>query len=75
MPKSIREELRLQPGDQIEFILEDDRVVLHRAGADLTTLDGMLDRSDREPVSVEAMNEAIERAASSDVEIDTEDGT
>jgi hypothetical protein len=39
--------------------------VLRRAGADLTALDGMLDRSDREPASVEAMNEAIEQAASS----------
>lgn len=66
IPKSIREELRLHPGDRIEFILEEDQVVLRRAGADITALDGMLDRSDREPVSIEAMNEAIERAASSE---------
>ena len=65
IPKSIREALRLQPGDRVEFILEGDQVVLRRAGADLTALDGMLDRSDREPASVEAMNEAIEQAASS----------
>jgi AbrB family looped-hinge helix DNA binding protein len=67
IPKSIREALRLQPGDRVEFILEGDQVVLRRAGADLTALDGMLDRSDREPASVEAMNEAIEQAASSGV--------
>jgi AbrB family looped-hinge helix DNA binding protein len=67
IPKSVREALRLQPGDRVEFILEGDRVVLRRAGADLTALDGMLDRSDREPASVEAMNEAIEQAASSGV--------
>jgi AbrB family looped-hinge helix DNA binding protein len=66
IPKSIREELRLQPGDRIEFILEEDQVVLRRAGADMTALDGMLDRSDREPVSLEAMNEAVERAAGSE---------
>jgi AbrB family looped-hinge helix DNA binding protein len=65
IPKAIREALRLQPGDRVEFILEGDQVVLRRAGADLTALDGMLDRSDREPASVEAMNEAIEQAASS----------
>ena len=66
IPKSIREALHLQPGDQVEFILEGDEVVLRRAGADLTALDGMLDRSDREPVSVEATDEAIERAITSE---------
>jgi len=74
IPKSIREALRLQPGDRVEFILEGDQVLLRRAGADLTALDGMLDRSDREPVSVEAMNEAVERVASSGFS-DTEDQT
>ncbi len=63
IPKSIREALQLRPGDRVEFILEDDQVVLRRAGADLTALDGMIDRSDRDPVSIEAMNDAIERAA------------
>jgi AbrB family looped-hinge helix DNA binding protein len=75
IPKSIREELRLQPGDRIEFILEEDQVVIRRAGADITALDGMLDRSDREPVSVEVMNEAIERAAGSEFTTDAEDDT
>jgi AbrB family looped-hinge helix DNA binding protein len=74
IPKSIREALRLQPGDRVEFILEGDHVTLRRAGADLTALDGMLDRSDREPASVEAMNEAIEQAASSGFR-DAEDET
>jgi AbrB family looped-hinge helix DNA binding protein len=75
IPKAIREELRLQPGDRIEFILEEDQVVLRRAGADITALDGMLDRSDREPVSIDAMDEAIERAVSSDFATDTDDDT
>jgi len=73
IPKSIREALHLQPGDQVEFILEGDEVVLRRAGADLTALDGMLDRSDREPVSVEAMDEAIERAITSENVPDPDD--
>lgn len=73
IPKSIREALHLQPGDQVEFILEGDEVVLRRAGADLTALDGMLDRSDREPVSVEAMDEAIERAIASENVPDPDD--
>jgi AbrB family looped-hinge helix DNA binding protein len=61
IPKPIREALRLQPGDRVEFALEGDRVVLRRASADLTALDGLLDRSGRNPVSVDAMHEAIER--------------
>lgn len=64
IPKQIREVLRLQPGDRVEFILEGDRVVLRRAAADLTDLDGLLDRSGRKPVSVEAMHETVERAVS-----------
>lgn len=63
IPKSIREALRLQPGDEVEFIRQGDQIVLRRAGADLTALDGMLDRSDREPVSIEDMHDALERAA------------
>lgn len=71
IPKSIREALQLRPGDRVEFILEDDQVVLRRAGADLTALDGMIDRSDREPVSVEEMDEAIERAATRNITKDS----
>lgn len=63
IPKSIREALHLQPGDRVEFILEGDRVVLRRAAADLTELDGLLDRAGREPVSIASMNETIEQMA------------
>jgi AbrB family looped-hinge helix DNA binding protein len=66
IPKPIREALGLQPGDRVEFTLEGDRVVLRRAGADLSALDGMLDRSGQEPVSIEEMDEAIGNAASED---------
>ena len=65
IPKSIREALQLRPGDRVEFILEGDQVVLRRAGADLTALDGMVDRSDRDPVSIKAMNDAIARGGQS----------
>jgi AbrB family looped-hinge helix DNA binding protein len=64
IPKSIREALGLQPGDRVEFTLEDERAVLRRAGADLSALDGMLDRSGRELVSIEEMDETIRQAAS-----------
>lgn len=68
IPKKIRERLRLQPGDRVEFILEGDRVVLRRAAADLTDLDGLLDRSGRTPVSVEAMHEIVERVVTKEEE-------
>jgi AbrB family looped-hinge helix DNA binding protein len=71
IPKPIREALQLRPGDQVEFILEDEQVVLRRAGADLTALDGMIDRSDRAPVSVEEMDQAIERAATRNITEDS----
>jgi len=71
IPKPIREALQLRPGDQVEFILQDEQVVLRRAGADLTALDGMIDRSEREPVSVEKMDEAIERAATRNITKDS----
>jgi AbrB family looped-hinge helix DNA binding protein len=63
IPKPVRDALHLQPGDRVEFILEEDRVILRRADADLTALDGLLDRSDQEPVSIEAMHEAIAQGA------------
>jgi len=67
IPKPIREALSLQPGDRVEFTLEGDRVLLRRAGADLSSLDGMLGHLGREPVSIEDMNEAIQEAASENV--------
>jgi bifunctional DNA-binding transcriptional regulator/antitoxin component of YhaV-PrlF toxin-antitoxin module len=61
--KSIRDAFCLQPDASIEFILEGDQVLLRRAGAGVTELDGMLDRSDCEPASIEAMQAYVERVA------------
>ena len=67
IPKPIREALGLQPGDRVEFTLKGDRVLLRRAGADLSSLDGMLGHLGQEPVSIGDMNEAIQEAASENV--------
>lgn len=64
IPKPIRNALGLQPGDRVEFTLQGDHVVLRRAGADLSALDGMLDRSGEAPVSITEMDDAIEKGAS-----------
>lgn len=74
IPKPIREALDLQPGDRLEFTLKNDQVVLRRAEADLSALDGMLDRSGTEPVSVADMNEVIGEAASEGIESSKTDG-
>jgi antitoxin PrlF len=74
IPKPIREALGLQPGDRVEFTLEGDRVLLRRAGADLSSLDGMLGHLGQEPVSIEDMNEAIQNAASENVRTPEADG-
>ena len=63
IPKPIREALGLQPGDRVEFLVEQGQVVLRRATADITELDGLLDRSDQDPVSLDAMEAAIRRGA------------
>lgn len=60
IPKEIRDLLRLGAGDRVEFIVEGkNRVVLRPATADITELAGMLHRSDRRPVSLEEMDDAI----------------
>lgn len=74
IPKPIREALGLQPGDRVEFTLEEDRVLLRRAGADVSALDGMLDHLGEEPVSIEEMNEAVREAASERVGARTSGG-
>ena len=61
LPEPVREALDLQPGDRVEYILKGDHVELRRASADLTALDGMLDRSEQAPVSVDKMHPAIDR--------------
>ena len=59
LPKALREQLQLSPGDRVEFILEDDNVVrmLPRL-ASVKHLKGMLPKPAR-PVSLEQMDEAI----------------
>lgn len=63
IPKPIREALQLQPGDRVEFLVEKGEVILRRATADITELDGLLDRSGQEPVSLDAMEATIRRGA------------
>lgn len=62
VPKEIREFLGLEPGDRIDFIVEEDgRVSLRPALVDFRTLQGSLGDADVPSVTLEQMERAIRR--------------
>jgi AbrB family looped-hinge helix DNA binding protein len=62
IPKEVRELLRVEAGDQVDFSLnERGDIVVRSATADVRELRGLLKRSRRRPVSVEGMNASILR--------------
>ena len=64
IPKDVRERLNLQPGDRLEFVIDEDgRVLVLPASIDASALAGILKPPAR-PVSVEDMNRAIRKRGS-----------
>ena len=62
IPKAVREALRIDSGDQIDFVFTDRGDVLVRAvNLDVRELKGLLKRPRRRGVTVEEMNTAILR--------------
>ena len=62
IPKAIREQLGLKPGDIIDFILQENGDILIRPAAqDVRKLKGMLHRPGQKAVSIEDMNIAIKQ--------------
>jgi antitoxin PrlF len=62
IPKAVRDLLRIDAGDQIDFIVTDRGDVVVRAVAvDIRELRGLLKRPHRRGVTVEEMNNAILR--------------
>ena len=59
IPKAIRELLHLRTGDQLDFVVEDDKVFIEPAASDIRRLRGLLHRPGRKAVSVEEMDEGI----------------
>ncbi len=60
VPRDIRERLKLNRGDKVRFRIADNgQVVVEAARYHIGELYGLLRREGREPVSVEAMDEAI----------------
>lgn len=62
IPKEIRDYLSLEPGDRIEFLVQDNVVVLRAATRKVTDLKGFL-RKPAKQVSLDAMDAAIRKRA------------
>lgn len=62
IPKDIRGRLRLQPGDPLEFALQDDVVILRPATRTVTDLKDMLPKP-RKLLSLTDMDIAIRKRA------------
>jgi antitoxin PrlF len=62
IPKSVREYLRLKPGDRFKFFLQPDGTVAILPKVRTSSLKGSIPKRKR-PVSVKEMNVAIEAAA------------
>ena len=64
IPKSIREYLRLHPGDRLDFVIRDDkRVEIQPAANDIRELKGILHRRGQKVVSLAAMKKAVRQRA------------
>lgn len=62
IPKKIREHLKLQPGDRVEFIIEEGgKVILEPATIDIGELEGILHRPGLKRVSDEGMMNAVKK--------------
>ena len=63
IPKRVRELLRLDTGDTLDFVVAADGTIQVRAGRyDVRDLRGLLRKPGRKPVSVEAMDAALRTA-------------
>ena len=63
LPKPVRDHLRVDTGDTVDFLIGSDGEVRVRAGdVDIADLKGLLRRPGRRPVSLTEMDAAIRRA-------------
>jgi antitoxin PrlF len=62
IPKEVRDHLKLQSGDQIDFVIQENGTVLLRpATIHVRELKGILHRKDMTPLSIDAMNDAVRK--------------
>ena len=60
IPKAVRDHLRLQPGDRLEFVLSGDTAILRPATRRITELKGFLPKPAKK-LSLAAMDASIRR--------------
>ena len=64
VPKKIRDYMRLNPGDKIDFIIrEDGEVYVRPVILDVRELKGQLKKPGRKPVSLKEMEKAVRKRA------------
>lgn len=64
IPKSIRDHLGLQAGDQLDFVIEaDGRVTLRPATQDVMDLAGLLRQKGKKTISLEEMQQGVLKGA------------
>lgn len=62
IPKKIRAHLKIQPGDKIDFVIDNNgKVVLEPATLDVKELEGILHKPGMKAVSVEEMKKAVRK--------------
>jgi antitoxin PrlF len=62
IPKEVRDHLKLQAGDAIDFVIETDgSVIIRPATVHVRELKGILHRNGMKTVSVSAMNAAVRK--------------
>jgi AbrB family looped-hinge helix DNA binding protein len=62
IPKKIRDHLKIQPGDKIDFVIDNNgKVVLEPATLDVKELEGILHKPGMKTVSLEEMKKAVRK--------------
>jgi AbrB family looped-hinge helix DNA binding protein len=60
IPKKIRAYLRLQPGDRVDFVVDEEgKVIIEPATLDVRELEGILHRPGIKAISTEDMKKAV----------------
>lgn len=64
VPKKIRDYMRLNPGDKIDFVIrEDGEVFVRPVTQDIRELKGQLKKPDRKAVSLKEMEKTVRKRA------------
>lgn len=65
IPKQVRDHLHIGPGDKVKFFIHPDGSVLIRPTLPVTALKGILRSRKRRPISLEEMDAAVAKGATS----------